>query len=142
MSNSFKRYNTRDKINKGVRLELADPDTGEATGDWLQLRYSLADDYARAREEVERDELITGESGTVERNARILAPLVAGWSFTEPCTAGNVFEFLCGAPHVHGAIIAEATLEGKLHATPVKSSASGLGQSSSSTDSPTEQKTE
>jgi len=138
---SFKRYNTRDKINKGVRLELADPDTGEATGDWLQLRYSLADDYAKAREDVERDELIAGESGTVERNARILAPLVADWSFTEPCNAGNVFEFLCGAPHIHGAIIAEATLEGKLHATPAKSSSSGREQSSSSTDSPTEQKT-
>lgn len=144
MSKSFAKYETRKTINKGARLELADPTTGEATGDWLKIRYSLADDYAMAREEVERSDAITGaqDSGSVERTARYLAPLIADWSFDEPCTPENVFEFLCIAPHVHGAIVQKATLEGKLYVMPVTSFANGQEPSSLSTGSQKVQQTE
>ena len=144
MSKSFAKYETRKTINKGARLELADPTTGEATGDWLKIRYSLADDYAKAREEVERNDAITGaqDSGSVERTARYLTPLVADWSFDEPCTPENVFEFLCLAPHVHRTVVERATIEGKLYVMPVKNFASGPEPSSPSTESQTEQQTE
>lgn len=141
---SFAKYDTRATINKGAVLRLANPETGEDEGDWLRLRYSLADDYAAAREEAERCDAIAGadQYGSVERNSRMLVPLVADWSFDEPATPDHVFEFLCLAPHVHGEIIREATLEGKLFATPAKPSASGRAQNSPSTESPAEHGTE
>lgn len=141
---SFKKYETRTRINKGARLELADPDTGENSGDYLDIRYSLADDYAAAREAVERAESIAGKEsdGSVERNARLIAPLIAGWSFDDEFTPDNVFSFLCGAPHLHGAIIEKATLEGKFFSTPLPSFASGPKQNSLSTDSRKGRKTE
>lgn len=132
---SFKKYETRSRINKGARLDLADPDTGEATGDYLEIRYSLADDYVSAREEMERCEAIAGaaEEGSVERNARLFVPLIAGWSFDEDATPENVFEFLCANPHLHSAILEKATLEGKFYSTPSTNSASGPERNSSST---------
>lgn len=140
---SFSKYETRSQINKGARLELADPSTGQNTGDWLKIRYSLADDYDAAREEALRATSIAGEedAGSVERSARLLTPLIAGWSFDEECSPGNVYEFLCMAPHLHNEIIKRATLEGKFFSTPSSPSANGPDQSSSSTDSQTAQKT-
>lgn len=142
MSNPFDRYNTRTKINQRQRIYLADPDTGKSTGDWIDIRYSLADDYAEAREQVLREIAIQGEEGpAVERSARIIAPLIAGWSFDVECNAENIYEFLCLAPHLHNAIIGKATTEGKLYSTASPSSADGQGESSISPSPRKEQKT-
>lgn len=131
MSNPFERYNTRAKINTRQRIYLADPDTGESTGDWIDVRYSLADDYAEAREQVVREIAIQGEDGpAVERSARIIAPLIAGWSFDVECSADNVYQFLCLAPHLHNAIIERATTEGKLYSTASPNSADGPEENS------------
>lgn len=134
---NFAKYETRSKINKGARLDLVDPDTGESAGDYLEIRYSLADDYAAAREVVERSEAIAGcdAVGSVERNAKLIAPLIAGWTFDDEFTPENVFAFLCGSPHLHGPIIEAATLEGKLYSTPSRISANGPAQNSHSTAS-------
>lgn len=144
MSNHFDRYNTRAKINTRQRIYLADPETGAATGDWIDIRYSLADDYAEAREQITREIAIQGEDGgpAVERSARIIAPLIAAWSFDVPCDAVTVYEFLCLAPHMHNAIIEKATTEGKLYATASKPSASGQEASSRSLGRRKDQATE
>lgn len=142
MSNPFDRYNTRTKINQRQRIYLADPDTGKSTGDWIDIRYSLADDYAEAREQVLREIAIQGEEcPAVERSARIIAPLIAGWSFDVECNAENIYEFLCLAPHLHNAIIEKATIEGKLYSTVSPNSADGQGESSISPSPREEQKT-
>lgn len=140
----FARYDTRTLVNTRQRLCLADPVTGEDAGDWLDIRYSLADDYAEAREQLFRSEALSqAEAGSsVERSARIITPLIAAWSFDVEPSAENVFAFLCCAPHLHNAIIEKATTEGKLFSVISKSSANGQKKSSNSTASQKAPKTE
>lgn len=137
---SFRDYETRTAINAGVKMPLIDPFTGEDRGDWLRLRYSMADDYIAARERASQAKLLGNgaDTGTVEENAALFTPLIAEWSFDEPCTPENVFAFLCEAPHLHAPILNEVALSGKLLTKPSASSLNGRDENSSCTGDQTE----
>lgn len=104
-------FYTRDKANEGRRLPLTAPD-GSPTDHWLQVRHVWSDAFQDAEDaslrHVQEQTLALGKDAAPEALAgikreatnRLLASLVAGWSFDEPCTPEAVAAFLAKAPQI------------------------------------------
>lgn len=105
------KYKTRSKVSNPVRQHLLDPTTQELTTDYLEIRSSLSDEFMDARDRSMQEVSEIDEQDPKKRKAlvkeiqlRMSAALVAGWSFSEPCTEENVVEFLREAPQVRNLV--------------------------------------
>lgn len=108
-------FYTRDKANEGRKLPLRTPD-GKPTEDWIIVRHVWSDAFQKAEEAALREarEIVMGMGdkpdpeavADVQRASRVklLAALVAGWSFDAECTPDAVAEFLAQAPQIADAI--------------------------------------
>lgn len=104
-------FYTRDKANEGRKLPLYTPD-GQPTDEWLLVRHVWSDAFKEAEEaEIRsvRDALLTlgdkpdpAEVARIKRDSthRLLASLVAGWSFDAEPTPEAVADFLAQAPQI------------------------------------------
>ena len=102
---------TRDKANEGRKLLLYTP-CGTKTDEWLIVRHVWSDDFQRAEEAAQREARETvmgmGADATKEviaeiqrgSRVRLLASLVAGWSFDSECTPDAAADFLDKAPQI------------------------------------------
>lgn len=107
MKNSMKDFYTRSAASIGIQVPLSLPD-GSLTDDWLQIRGTDSDEFQRADLNAKRMALtIAGmEDETAREEAielqkrKIIASLVAGWSFPEECNEENILEFLKEAPQI------------------------------------------
>lgn len=108
-------FHTRERANEGRKLPLRTPD-GQPTDHWLMVRHVWSDDFQKAEEAALREARETimgmGESpdpaavADVQRGSRVrlLASLVAGWSFDAECTPEAVAGFLTQAPQIADSI--------------------------------------
>lgn len=108
---SMEAFYTRDKANEGRKLPLYAPD-GSPTDEWLLVRHAWSDAFRDAEDAGLREHreavMALGESPdpaamkAIERRVRIkmLAAVVAGWSFDAECTPEAVAEFLQRAPQI------------------------------------------
>lgn len=104
-------FYTRDKANEGRKLTLYAPD-GSPTDEWLMVRHAWSEAFQDAEDAGLRESreavMALGESPdpaamkAIERRTRVkmLASLVAGWSFEAECTPEAVAEFLHRAPQI------------------------------------------
>ena len=111
----MEQFHTRDKANEGRKLPLRTPD-GQPTDEWLMVRHVWSDDFQKAEEAAVREarEVVMGMGdkpdpeavSDVQRASKIklLASLVAGWSFDAECTPEAVADFLTQAPQIADAI--------------------------------------
>jgi len=116
----MKEFFTKQVANEGIKLPLIRPSDGSETAHWLQIRGIDSDAYHRATRRYkselpdiaatiasiddEAKRLDFTDSARSEQEVKLMASLVAGWSFDEPCTEENVIEFLTQAPQVSDAI--------------------------------------
>lgn len=106
-TNPMERFHTRTKIQEPIRQFLVDPATGALTSDYIDVRSSLSDEFMAARDRSMQEVSEIEEKDEVKRKAivkdlqlRMTASLVAGWSFSQPCTEENVVAFLHDAPQI------------------------------------------
>lgn len=102
-------FTIRDRANEGVRLTLQSPD-GNDTDHWLQVRHTWSDAFELAHEvEMARlqDAVLAAKGdkakvakAKLDSKYRVMAALVAGWSFDEECTPEAVEAFLRAAPQL------------------------------------------
>lgn len=130
MSN-MKKFMIREQAQKSTRVHLVDPATSAITEDWVDVRSSLSDEFIDARN------LLAGEASewnpdkearkreSKERQLRLKAALVAGWSFHEECNEENVVTFLREAPQVGEMLLNVADDGSRFFAGPSTGSASG-----------------
>jgi hypothetical protein len=104
---------TRKIANDGVRFPLCLP-TGEETDQWLLLRNGDSDAFEQAcladeRRKKDIEQIAdTDEKRKAKRDAsrRLMAALVVGWSFPDPCTEDAVIELLFQAQYLESDIVA------------------------------------
>lgn len=108
---SMDAFHTRDRANEGRKLPLRTPD-GKPTEHWLLVRHVWSDAFQKAEEAAMREARETvmgmGEKPDPEAVAdvqrasrvRLLASLVAGWSFEAECTPEAAVDFLHKAPQI------------------------------------------
>lgn len=102
-------FTIRDRANEGVRLTLQSLD-GKDTDHWLQVRHTWSDAFELAHEvEMARlqDAVLAAKGdkakvakAKLDSKYRVMAALVAGWSFEEECTPEAVEAFLRAAPQL------------------------------------------
>lgn len=109
--NRMSTFMTRSKVQTPLRQFLVDPATGELTSEYLEIRSSLSDEFMEARDramqavgEIEEKDPAKRKAAVSEIKLHMAAALVAGWSFSEPCTEENVVEFLREAPQVRNLV--------------------------------------
>lgn len=107
----LEQFYTRDKANEGRKLPLYTPD-GQQTEEWLLVRHVWSDAFIHAEESSLReardailamgDKSDPAEVAKLQASAkrRVLASLVAGWSFDMPCTPESAADFLANAPQI------------------------------------------
>lgn len=107
----LEQFYTRDKANEGRKLPLYTPD-GAATEEWLLVRHVFSDAFIQAEESSLREArdailAMSDKSDPVEvaklqagAKLKVLASLVAGWSFKIDCTPETVADFLAKAPQI------------------------------------------
>ena len=108
-------FYTRDKANEGRKLPLRTPD-GKPTDEWIVVRHVWSDAFQKAEDAAVREarEIVMGMGdkpdpeavADVQRASRVklLAALVAGWSFDAECTPDAAAAFLEQAPQIADAI--------------------------------------
>lgn len=108
------RYMIRSQANTPTRVQLRDPATQEETGDWIDVRSSLSDKFIETRNllmgsvgELSPDKE-TRKAEAADRQLRLKASLVSGWSFSEKPSEEEVIEFLREAPQVGEMLISVA----------------------------------
>lgn len=108
-------FKTRNRVQKPVRQFLINPETGELTSEYLDIRSSLSDEFTAARDrsmqevgEIDEKDPEKRKAAVKEIQLRMSASLVAGWSFDEPCTEENVVGLLREAPQVRNLVNAVA----------------------------------
>ena len=125
------RYMIRDKAQKPRRVTLIDPATGKPTEDWIDVRSSLSDEFIEARDRAmgELSEFEPNEekrkAATKERQLRMKASLVAGWSFDQPATEQNIMEFLSEAPQIQQMLLNVADDSASFFSAPSEGSSGG-----------------
>lgn len=101
------QFFTTDAANEGVRLPLSTA-TGESTEHYLTILGVDSDIFRRAEAKAKRDafrlaaiedeeERLTAAN---EAQFKLIACLVAGWSFDQECNLENVTAFLTKAPQI------------------------------------------
>jgi len=138
LKSSMKDFHTRAAASVGVEVPLALPD-GTPTEHWLRVRGVDSDEYRKADLLAKREAItIAGMEGDAREEAielqkhKIIASLIAGWSFPEECTEENVIEFLREAPQVADMVDRLARNRAVIHAKKQSSSSSTPKPSSSS----------
>lgn len=108
---SMEQFFTRDRANCGRKITLTDP-TGKPTDEWLLIRHIWSDAFQLAEEAALREArdmiMAMGEDkdeqalADIRRDAKtkLLASLVARWSFDQECTSEAAFQFLYSAPQI------------------------------------------
>lgn len=114
---SMEDFFTREKANKGKKVELVKPD-GTPSEHWLVVRGIDSDVFREtqirlSREAIEElsensDQDIE-QSITKDKRLELLASLVADWSFDKTCNTQNVISFLKEAPQIEHQIDATVT---------------------------------
>ena len=98
---------TRENANEGIELPLLLPD-GTKTEHWLRIRGVDADGFRKAEARSKRKMLeIAAEKDLDKRDAEVedtrlamLAALVIGWSFDNPCTEAEIKRLFREAPQI------------------------------------------
>ena len=131
MSN-MERYKIHGQAQKPIRVHLHDPATGKQTEDWLDIRSSLSDAFSMARDETMQAVQEIVEPNKDKRRALVAelqlglkVALVAGWSFDEPFTEGNVRDWLREAPQVQQMIMSVADDSSAFFGKPSDDSSTG-----------------
>lgn len=110
-SNGMEAFFTRGKANEGLQLPLYLP-SGEKSEHWVRVR-GVDSDIFRAADAEARREVFTiaaledkeaKATAIADSKRRLVAALVADWSFAQECTIENVMAFLKEAPHIMDAI--------------------------------------
>ena len=105
---TMQHFFTRQKANEGVKLPLDLPD-GTPTAHFITVRGVDSDDFRRANTESKRklvELALDRERATLDpkeheqQRLNVLASLVAGWSFDQPCTFENIITLLREAPNL------------------------------------------
>lgn len=105
---SMSDFFTRQRANAGIELPLDLPD-GTPSGHTIRIRGVDSDQFRAAKADSSRRlmELVLQREKTspdavdfVGEQLRMIAALVIGWSFAEPCTPENVLKLLQEAPHL------------------------------------------
>lgn len=114
MSN-LDKFRTRKQVQTPRKVFLLDPRTGKPTEDWLLIRSSLSDEFMMARDDTMQavQEIVEPneekrKKAVAELQLGLKVALVAGWSFEEKFTEGNVREWLRDAPQVQMLIMSVA----------------------------------
>lgn len=131
---------TRGKANEGVELPLYLPD-GTKSEHWVRIRGVDSDIFRAAEAESRRDafRIANIESPTERAEAisaskrRLVAALVASWSFDRPCTVEDVDDFFLEAPQIMDAIDMAASRRALFFAKGSSNSQPSQSTSSSST---------
>ena len=100
-------FSTRENANEGIELPLLLPD-GTKTEHWLRIRGVDADGFRKAEARSKRKMLeIAAEKDLDKRDAEVedtrlamLAALVIGWSFDNPCTEAEIKRLFREAPQI------------------------------------------
>lgn len=103
----MERFFTRENANEGIEVPLLLPD-GSRTEHWIRIRGVDADAFRRAEARSKRRMLeVAAEKDEDRRDAAIedarlalLAALVAGWSFDNPCTEAEIKRLFREAPQI------------------------------------------
>jgi hypothetical protein len=111
---------TRDKANEGVTLPLFRPDDGAKTEHWLKILGVDSDAYFKAETAMRRampgveaeakslngseEQLTFIAEKQKEWQRKILAAIIADWSFDKECNEANKIEFLSNAPQIAKAV--------------------------------------
>lgn len=128
---SMEQFFTRQKASEGKRFPLTTPD-GQETEHWLQIRSVWSDEFQNTKAEIMRDMMGGTTISAVEREARMVAALVADWSFPEPCTPENVTRFMLEAPQIRRAVDTEASNDRRFFTPSSNASTNGPEQKSDS----------
>lgn len=110
-TSAMNAFFTRGVANEGVQLPLYTPN-GEKSEHWVRVLGVDSDSFRMAEADSKRDAFrIAGIESREERAAeitkskrRLIASLVAAWSFEQPCTVSNVEAFFLEAPQIMDAI--------------------------------------
>lgn len=103
----MKEFFTRKVANEGVKLPLYYPD-GTVSDHWIMARGVDSDHFRQAEAMAKRQAIELSQiddererlAAMNELELDCIASLVAGWSFEEECTQGNVVNFLREAPQI------------------------------------------
>lgn len=102
---------TRDTANEGIKFPLYTP-KGKKSDQFLIVRGIDSDAFRAASSASQRDAAVIAQienederkSALLESQRKLIATLVASWSFDEECTQENVAEFFRQAPQIMDAI--------------------------------------
>ena len=99
------RFFTREKASEGRKVQLADPATGKLTEHWIVVRSRWCDEFQEAKGRAMQQAFTDAKDGAGKeaeeaRKLSLVASLVGGWSFEEPCTPDAVMAFLREAPQI------------------------------------------
>jgi hypothetical protein len=133
-------FYTRDRANEGIELPLYLPN-GRKSGHWLRVLGVDSDAFRLAEADSRRDAFRVASIEDKEKRAeemhaskrRLVAALIVGWSFPQPCTPRNVEEFLRQAPQIMDAVDMAASRRALFFAARSSSSQPTPSDSSSST---------
>ncbi len=131
---------TRDRANEGIELPLYLP-SGRKSGHWLRVLGVDSDSFRLAEADSKRDAFRIASMEDKEKRAgeihaskrRLIATLIVGWSFPQPCTSKNVEEFLRQAPQIMDAVDTVASRRALFFGARSSSSRPTPSDSSSST---------
>jgi hypothetical protein len=103
----MEEFFTRDIANEGKRVDLVHPD-GSASIHWIQIRGMDSDAFRTAETKAKRTAVEVAQiddddkraAAIAETELRVIAALIAGWSFEKKCTQSAVVRFLEEAPQI------------------------------------------
>ena len=129
---------TRENANEGIELPLLLPD-GTKTEHWLRIRGVDADGFRKAEARSKRKMLeIAAEKDLDKRDAEVedtrlamLAALVIGWSFDNPCTEAEIKRLFREAPQIAEQVDRTAYDRARFFGNSSKGSSPTPGESSS-----------
>lgn len=106
-------FMVRERANLPQRERLTHPTTMQPTEHWLDIVSSLSDSFRAARDSAMQKAVSISaiandekrREATKESQLEMAASLVAGWSFSKPCTKDNVMKFLREAPQVYNMVL-------------------------------------
>jgi len=110
-SSGMSAFFTRDAANEGIKFPLYFPN-GTRSDDFLIVRGVDSDIFRASSSAAQRDAAVISQiaddeerkAALVESQRKLMATLVAGWSFDEECTIDAVMNFFKQAPQIMDAI--------------------------------------
>ena len=135
---------TQKKSELGTRIALKYPN-GMDSPEWIEIRGVHSDVFRDADNQMRRDLMVASsitekdqkEAQFKELQLKLVASLVKGWSFPEPCTLENVIFLFKEAPQIMDQVDLEASKKSNFFGVDLKSLESSLSKSSDLTSDPT-----